>query len=359
MKIFYLVFLLLLAFNSCNDSISERENCYDEIFEFTGMITHNYELIIYSIDKLNSCFIKNNPDVIINSDVYISSNQSAKWNKFMESVSGVNSDGTVKERESKMYWDFESDSDSSNSEMKWKYFYSNKNLIKEIRYNKECDSPNVINKSWKSVSKNEIKRDSLGRIVSSFKYTSGDRNSWEIERKSLFSYSKFTEIEKHDDFHLDEKWKYIREKDDKGNIFKELTYILIKEKWNLYGQNEIIYSNNNKKEKESYKHWSWLYDKLEYKYSKTYFYDDEERLSKVINIMEHFYSNNKSELFKDTVKLEYYNNGLLKKIDEGRDIFIFEYSESGFVKKFLWQSVFDKKVSDNLIVNQSYTKIKA
>ncbi len=42
---------------------------------------------------------------------------------------------------------------------------------------------------------------------------------------------------------------------------KRLTYILIKEKWNLYGQNEIIYSNNNKKEKESYKHWSWLYDK--------------------------------------------------------------------------------------------------
>ena len=64
MKIYNSLFLFLLAFYSCNNSISKQEICYDDIFEFTGMVTHRYELIIYSIDRLNSCFIKDNPNVI-------------------------------------------------------------------------------------------------------------------------------------------------------------------------------------------------------------------------------------------------------------------------------------------------------
>jgi hypothetical protein len=354
MKILYSFSLLLISFYSCNNSASKQDVCYEDIFEFTGMITHRYELIIYSMDKLNSCFIKNNPDVVINSEVYVNSNRDDKWIKFMESVSEINSYGTVGKRTSKMQYDLENNSDSTIAEMKWEYFYNNKDLIKEIHYNKEFDSSTSRNKSWNSVSKNEIKLDSLGRVTSRIKYTSWNRNSWEIERKSFFNYSNFTEIEEYDDFHLDDNWKYIREKDDKGNIIKELTYIFKKDKWMLYSQREFICTN--KKEKESYMYWSWFFEKLEDKYSKLYIYDKEERLSRIITTSEHFFSNNESELYTDTLKLAYYNNGLLKKIDEGRDIFIFEYSKNGFIKKFLWQSVFDKKISNTLMVNQSYTK---
>jgi hypothetical protein len=318
------------------------------------MITHRYELIVYSMDKLNSCFIRNNPDVVINSEVYVNSNRDDKWIKFMESVSEINSYGTVEERISKMQWDLENNSDSTIGGMKWEYFYDNKDLIKEIQYDKEFNSPTSKKIGWNSVSKNEIKRDSLGRIISKIKYTSWDKNSWELERKSFFNYSNFTEIEENDDFHLDDKWKYIRERDNKGNLIKELTYIFKKDKWMLYSQREFIYTN--KKEKESYKYWSWFFEKLEDKYSKLYIYDKEERLSRIITTSEHFFSNNESELYTDTLKLEYYNNGFLKKIDEGRDIFIFEYAKNGFIKKFLWQSVSYEKISNALMVNQSYTK---
>ena len=350
-------FFISLFFLSCQTTTQKREICYDDILHFVERITHRYELIVYSIDKLNSCYIKNNQNIKIYSTVYLDGYKESEHGLLMESISHINKNNLITKREARIWWRFESDSDSIiDSKMKWEYVYNNNHkLIKEIQYSENVDSSAALGSNyyrWKPYLMDEIIRDSLDRIQSKVNYWVDD--TLEESFRSNFQYSDNSETEEYFNIPLSGNGKIIREFDKKGNILKESSYKFKKDEWFLVSQTELFYNKMDRKRKEIYTEWSWLDEKVEEKSVKKYSYNENEKLTTITILSEYYYNFENPETVKDTLiqKFEYDSNGYIAKLEYG-DIFLFTYDKNGFVENFIWQDKRNGK--DFLKVTQTYS----
>jgi len=366
----FTIFLFLL---SCQTTTQKKEICYDDILYFIDRITHRYDLIVYSIDELNSCFIKKNPNIRIHSTVYLDGYKKSEQGILMESISYINKNSLITKREAKMWWRLKSSSSDSiwNSKLKWEYVYNNNDkLIKEIRFSENVDTSAVIGSNysiqnesalfkekiiWKAYLMDEIIRDSLNRIQSKIKYFVND--TLKEAYGSNFNYSDNIETEEYFNEPLSGSGKIIKVLDEEGNIIKVSSYKLKSDKWLLVGQTEIFFDKFNRRKIEIYTGWSWWDQKVEDKLVKTYSYNENEKLTTITTISEHYYNSENIETVKDTLiqKFEYDSNGYISKLEYG-DIFLFTYDKNGFIEKFIWQGERnDGESKDFLKVTQTYS----